>query len=90
MSSQLATTKMSSKGQIVIPESIRLQMGLEAGAQFVVLAENDVVVLKAITPPPRQEFNDLLKRVRKQAKEAGISKDDLSAAIADVRGRGKK
>ena len=29
-----ATTKMSSKGQIVIPEEIRQQLGLDAGTQF--------------------------------------------------------
>ncbi|HDN94572.1 MAG TPA: AbrB family transcriptional regulator, partial [Nitrospirae bacterium] len=33
----LATTKMSSKGQIVIPEDIRKRLGLKPGAQFVVV-----------------------------------------------------
>jgi len=47
----LATTRMSSKGQIVIPEPIRKRLNLKAGAQFVVLGENDVVILKAITAP---------------------------------------
>ena len=31
----LATTKLSSKGQVVIPEEIRNRLGLETGAQFV-------------------------------------------------------
>src|SRR5437763_236910 len=31
----LATTRMSSKGQVVIPEAIREELGLEPGAQFV-------------------------------------------------------
>ena len=35
----LDTTKMSSKGQVVIPESIRKHLGLKAGAQFVVVGE---------------------------------------------------
>ena len=34
MSKTIATTKMSSRGQIVIPESIRKQLGLVPGAQF--------------------------------------------------------
>ncbi|WP_251365872.1 AbrB/MazE/SpoVT family DNA-binding domain-containing protein [Coxiella-like endosymbiont of Rhipicephalus sanguineus] len=34
---QLATTKMSSRGQIVIAEEIREQLGLETGTKFVVL-----------------------------------------------------
>ena len=34
--STLSTTRMSSKGQVVIPEEIRQRLGLETGAQFVV------------------------------------------------------
>lgn len=37
------TTRMSSKGQIVIPENIRKQLNLIEGTHFVVLGENDVV-----------------------------------------------
>ncbi len=33
----LATTKLSSKGQVVIPEEIRLRLGLKEGTQFVVV-----------------------------------------------------
>ena len=42
----LATTKMSSKGQVVIPEDIRKRLKLKAGSQFVVVGEDDVVILK--------------------------------------------
>ena len=34
----LSTTKMSSKGQVVIPDAIRKRLGLEPGDQFVVMA----------------------------------------------------
>ena len=44
----VSTTKMSSKGQVVIPENIRKQLNLKAGAQFVVVGEKDVVILKNI------------------------------------------
>ena len=46
-----ATTKMSSKGQIVIPEEIRAKLQLEPGTQFVAVGEGDVVILKKISPP---------------------------------------
>ena len=45
------TTKMSSKGQVVIPEDIRTRLGLKPGAQFVVVGDNDTVILKVITAP---------------------------------------
>ena len=35
----VATAKLSSKGQVVIPEEIRLRLGLKAGAEFVVVGE---------------------------------------------------
>ena len=47
--STIATTKMTSKGQIVIPEEICSRLGLEAGSRFVVLGEDDVVILKSIS-----------------------------------------
>ena len=83
----LATTKMSSKGQVVIPEDIRRRLKLKAGAQFMVLGEDDIVILKAIVPPAMQEFDDLIAQARKQAKEAGLRQSDITAAIATVRGR---
>ena len=83
----LATTKMSSKGQIVIPEDIRKRLGLKPGAQFVVVGQNDVVILKTITQPSMNEFEQLISEARKQAKKAGMKKTDITAAIQKVRKR---
>ena len=83
----LATTKMSSKGQVVIPEGIRKRLGLKAGAQFVVVGDKDVVILKAISPPAMEDFDALISQARKQAKKAGMKRSDIAAAIAKVRGK---
>lgn len=83
----VSTTKMSSKGQVVIPENIRKQLNLKAGAQFVVLGEKDVVILKNISPPSIDEFDDLINKVRKKAKKAGLKKSDIKDAIAQARGK---
>ena len=82
----IATTKMSSKGQVVIPENIRKKLNLKAGAQFVVIGENDIVILKSISPPSLDEFDSLIAKARKQGKQAGIKKSDISDAISKVRG----
>jgi AbrB family looped-hinge helix DNA binding protein len=82
----IATTKMSSKGQVVIPENIRKKLKLKAGAQFVVMGENDIVILKSISPPSLDEFDSLIAKARKQGKQAGIKKSDISDAISKVRG----
>ncbi len=65
----LATTKMSSKGQVVIPEEIRKTLNLTEGNQFVVLGEKDVIILKIVTPPSMKDFDHLiLKQDLKQKK----------------------
>ena len=81
----LATTKMSSKGQVVIPESIRRRLKLKSGSQFVVVGDNDVVILKAIAPPSLAEFDSLILEARRQGKQSGIKKPDIAAAIKKVR-----
>ncbi len=81
----LATTKMSSKGQVVIPESIRKRLGLKAGAQFVVVGDKDVVILKAISPPSMEDFDALISEARKQARKTGMKRSDITAAVAKVR-----
>lgn len=52
--SDYATTKMSSKGQIVIPEKIRKQLKFKAGTQFLVLGQKNLVILRALSPPSIQ------------------------------------
>ena len=81
----LATTKMSSKGQVVIPEDIRKRLGFKAGSQFVVVGEKDVVILKAISPPSMEQFDALIAEARKQATQADMKRSDIVAAIAKVR-----
>jgi AbrB family looped-hinge helix DNA binding protein len=85
----VSTTKMSSKGQVVIPENIRKQMNLKAGAQFVVVGEKDVVILKNITPPSFNDFGDLIAEARKKGKQVGIKKSDVKKALLKVRGKRK-
>lgn len=82
---RIATTKMSSKGQVVIPEEMRKRLHLEPGHQFVVLAENDTIILKTIMPPSPEEFSAMLEKTHKAVKKAGITKDDLNKEIKKAR-----
>ncbi len=80
-----STTKLSSRGQVVIPEEIRNRLGLEPGDQFVVVGEGNVVVLKTLQPPNVKEFKALLDKVQKAAKAAGVTPEDVQKAIREVR-----
>ena len=81
----VATTRLSSKGQVVIPEEIRRRLGLDTGAQFVVVGEGDVVVLKAIKPPSMSQFGELTKAASKAARKAGMKRRDVAAAVKKAR-----
>ncbi len=83
----LATTRMSSKGQVVIPEEVRDRLGLKAGTKFVVVGNRDAVILKVISAPSADEFNDLIGQARRQARRAGLRKSDVKSAVGRVRRR---
>ena len=51
------------------------------------VGEDDVVILKAISPPSFGEFDALIGEARRQAKEAGLKKSDITDVIAKARGR---
>jgi AbrB family looped-hinge helix DNA binding protein len=80
---EVATTRMSSKGQVVIPEDIRNRLGLDSGVEFIVIGSGDSIILKAISSPPMGEFNALQKAARK----AKLSPTDIKEAIKRTRRR---
>ena len=82
---KIATTKLSSKGQVVIPEAIRRGMGLETGTEFVVVGEDGTVVLKVIEAPSMREFDEIVAKARKDARLAGLRKSDIAEAIRAAR-----
>ena len=83
----VSTTKMSSKGQVVIPEIIRKNLNLKPGTQFTVIGEKDVVILKSITPPSIQDFDELILKARQAAKKVGLKRSDIAEAILKTRGK---
>jgi len=60
----LATARMSSKGQLVVPGTIRKQLNLGSGAEFIVVADGDLVVLKVIRQPGKGEYAKLAKKAK--------------------------
>ena len=81
----VATTRMSSKGQVVIPEPLRQQLGLESGTRFIVIGEDDVIILKTIHAPSMRDFDRMIAKARRQARRAGMKRSDIAAAVSRVR-----
>jgi AbrB family looped-hinge helix DNA binding protein len=81
----IATTKMSSKGQVVIPENIRRRLGLKPGSEFVVVGEKDSVILKVISQPNMDEFDELIMEARRQARRVGLKRSNIEETVKKVR-----
>ncbi len=80
-----ATTRLSSKGQVVIPQEIRTKLGLKTGSKFMVIASGDGVMLRVINPPDRDRLGELMAAARKAARAAGLRPSDVTATIKRVR-----
>ena len=81
----VTTTRLSSKGQVVIPDTIRRRLSLEPGAEFVVIGEKDTIVLRRIRTPAMRDFDTIVARARQAARRAGLRQSDIAAAIEAVR-----
>ena len=67
--SEVTLTKLSSKGQIVIPKSLRTLLSLKSGEVFAVFGEGDTIILKKLSPPIRKRItrtSELGKGVRQE------------------------
>ncbi len=86
--SEIAITRLSSKGQVVIPKSLREILGFNPGEIFAMFGEGDTIVLKKISLPSDSEFEELLKWGSDFAKKKGITRKDVIKAIEEVRSTG--
>lgn len=82
-------TKLSSKGQVVIPQDIRHSLRLKEGTPFTVVAQDDTILLKKIEIPKIKNWNEATLPFRRAAKKSGFTEDDLHMLIEEVR-RSKK
>ena len=78
-------TSLSADGNVFIPKQMRDALKLKAGAQFVVIQQKDAMLLKVAAPSEEEPFPQLVNRVAKQAKKAGVRKSDVADAVAEVR-----
>jgi AbrB family looped-hinge helix DNA binding protein len=89
MNTLVEITALSSKGQIVIPQSVRKELHLETGVKFMVFAEEGGIFLKPVTQPPKSEIDAFFARMQNEAKRVGMTEDDIQFAIDAVRSENK-
>lgn len=82
----IRTTKVSSKGQVVIPRDIRELTGLASGDTLLVYGEKDTIVLKKLKKPDlKKEFLELFKKINKRIAKSGLTEKDILRASEEVR-----
>ena len=83
---EVEMTRISGKGQVVIPSSLRNQMKIKKSDQFLVFGEGNTIILKKIEKPAiKKTFDEIAKPLRKAAKESRFSREDLATLIKDVK-----
>lgn len=66
-------TKMTTKGQVVIPSEIRKELGLGEGSQMVVSNLGELILLRKLAIPDlKKELDELTKWGSKIARKKGI------------------
>ena len=83
----LAVTKTSVKGQLVIPQEIRRELGIKDGQLMLVYSVGDRIILRKVKAQEIDIFSMLAAPVREKIKKLGITKKDVERAIQEVRKR---
>jgi AbrB family looped-hinge helix DNA binding protein len=80
----METTKLSSKGQVVLPKSVREEHGWAPGTEFEVESTVDGVRLRAKAPFPRTELGQVFGSVpyTGPAKTLEEMNEGIRAAVA--------
>jgi len=81
---------MSSRGQIVLPISIRRKLNLEEGSQFLVLTDNENILLKPVREPSLDEFYSLIEQAQRTAAQLGLTEERINAEIKAMRAEKRK
>ncbi len=83
--------KMSSKGQIVIPQDIRAEICASEGTIFAVISGRDSIVLKKVATPSKEDLISELQNIAKEGKKRleakGIKEADIASIVEKSRKR---
>ena len=73
------TTKLSSKGQVIIPKPLRTAHRWEVGQELIVVGLGDGILLKPKTPFPVSDIDDVASCLKFKGKAKTL--DDMELAI---------
>lgn len=91
---ELGIVKVTSRGQIVIPKSIRKELGIKSGEKLLAYDRDDTIILKPLRGLEKKSVEKELEKVFalawKTAKERKITREDVSEEIRKYRAEKRK
>ncbi len=72
-------SKLSTKGQIVIPKELRA--GIEEGTLFAVFRKGDLIILKKVDVPGLEELEALVDRGVEIARKFNLKEEDVEKIV---------
>ena len=82
----LEFTRLSGKGQVVIPTSVRKKLGLKQGMRFLVVGVGDTVVLRRLElGEETMRLKQVLIESRKKAEKIGFTQKEIERLIHETR-----
>jgi len=82
----LNMTRLSEKGQIVIPNEVRRSMGLKEGTRFLVVGLDDTIVLRKLElSQERMRLKQLMEKSRIKAEKVGFTEKEIDRLIHSYR-----
>jgi len=83
---EASTTKVSSKGQVVIPLSVRRKTGIKEGERLLAIAVDDMIVLKRIVD---KTFEETVKPIWDRVRQMGLTEEDVDAIIEEAKAQSR-
>jgi AbrB family looped-hinge helix DNA binding protein len=84
MATEPEVTTVSEKGQVVIPQSLRKELGIKARTKFLVFGRGDTVIMKRLElPDVQKEWEEIFKMM--DAKGPKLTEKEVLDEVAAVR-----
>jgi AbrB family looped-hinge helix DNA binding protein len=82
----LELTRLSERGQIVIPTELRKSMNLKEGERFIIMGVGDTIVLRKLElSQERLRLKKLIRESREKARKGGFTEEEVAKLIRETR-----
>ena len=78
MDEKIEMGTISARGQICIPNNMRIEMGLREGSKVLFVLSDDSLLMKKVS---MQTFAEITMPLKEAAKKAGMKEEDVSDMI---------